>query len=383
MSKGKKTGEQMIYKPFQDIELSRLGMGNMRLPAKEGTYGPNALIDWEKSQEIIDYAMASGINYYDTAYIYNDGESERFLGDALSGYPRDSYYLATKFYIQATPDPAPVFEEQLRRLKTDHIDFYLLHSLNEENVDDYLNSGCIDYFLEQQKAGRIRYFGFSSHANPETLRRFADHHQWDFAQLQLNYFDWQHGTAKDQYQILDERGIPIMVMEPVRGGRLADLTPDTNAQLEAKHPEWSIASWALRFVRDLPRVQVVLSGMSSMDQIIDNVKTFSDDDPLADDDRALLTKVCTEFQSQVQVPCTACRYCCSECPQEINIPEFLKIYNNYKVDGEWALMELPNVKTAGQPKDCIECGACASHCPQSIDIPVLMKALAEAADAQQ
>ena len=168
----------MIYKPFKDISLSRLGMGNMRLPEAEGSSGPNAKIDWVKSQEIIDYAMSHGINYYDTAYIYNDGDSERFLGSALQKYPRDRFYLATKFFIQATPKPEPVFEEQLERLKTDHIDFYLIHSLSEENVEDYLNSGCIEYFLEQQKKGRIRYLGFSSHAGVETLKRFADHHSW-------------------------------------------------------------------------------------------------------------------------------------------------------------------------------------------------------------
>lgn len=373
----------MIYKPFRDISLSRLGMGNMRLPVAEGSTGPNPKIDWAKAQEIIDYAMSHGINYYDTAYIYNDGDSERFLGSALQKYPRDSYYLATKFFIQATPNPEPVFEEQLERLKTNHIDFYLLHSLSEENVEDYLNSGYIDYFLEQQKKGSIRYLGFSSHAEAETLERFASHHQWDFAQLQINYFDWQYGTAKEQYRVLEVRNIPIMVMEPVRGGRLADLTPEANERLKAAHPDWSIASWALRFVKSLPQVQVILSGMSTLGQIADNVATFSDDAVLSETDTKLLMTACERFRSQIQIPCTACRYCCSGCPMKINIPAYLKIYNDYKVTGAWALSYLPGVQSKGTPADCIGCGACASHCPQSIRVPELMAELAELAKTAQ
>ncbi len=373
----------MIYKLFKDISLSRLGMGNMRLPEAEGSSGPNAKIDWAKAQEIIDYAMSHGINYYDTAYIYNDGDSERFLGSTLQKYPRDSYYLATKFFIQSTPRPEPVFEEQLERLKTDHIDFYLLHSLSEENVEDYLNSGCIDYFIEQQKKGRIRYLGFSSHAGVETLARFAGRHSWDFAQLQINYFDWKYGEARELYRVLEERNIPIMVMEPVRGGRLADLTPEANALLKAAHPDWSIASWALRFVKTLPQVQVILSGMSSLEQIEDNVATFGDDQALSEGDTELLMSACEKFRSQIQIPCTACRYCCSGCPMEINIPEYLKIYNDYKVTGAWALSYLPGVQSKGAPADCIGCGECASHCPQSIKVPELMAELAELAKTAQ
>ncbi len=363
----------MNYKAFHQLSLSRLGMGNMRLPMKDGA------IDAEKSQEIIDYAMAHGVNYYDTAWVYNDGGSEKFLGPALSKYPRDSFYLATKFNIQATPDPAPVLEEQLRRLCTEHIDFYLIHCVTDGNANAYLESGCIDYFLEQQKKGRIRYLGFSSHASPETLRRFADHHAWDFAQLQINYFDWSFGTAREEYEILQQRNIPIMVMEPVRGGRLAALTPETEAMLLAAHPDWSVASWALRFVQSLPQVQVILSGMSNLEQIQDNVATFSGENGLSEADLALLLEVCQKFRSQVQIPCTACRYCTSGCPAKINIPEFLKLYNTYKVDGPWALHGMKKVESEGQPGDCISCGACTGHCPQNIDVPTLMKELAAAA----
>ncbi len=365
----------MQYKAFQDISLSRLGMGNMRLPINAQLEGRP--IDVEKSQQIIDYAMAHGINYYDTAWVYNDGGSEKFLGPALSKYPRDSYCLATKFNIQSTPDPEPVFEEQLKRLCTDHIDFYLLHCLTDGNIGKYLDSGCIDYFLEQKRLGRIRYLGFSSHASPQTLERFAGHHDWDFAQLQINYFDWSFDTAKEEYEILARKNIPIMVMEPVRGGRLAELTPETEAMLRTAHPDWSIASWALRFVQSLPGVQVILSGMSNLEQIRDNVATFSGELGLGETDMALLMEVCRKFRSQVQTPCTACRYCCSGCPAQINIPEILKIYNTWKVDGRWALRKLDDVDSQGKPADCIGCGACTQHCPQNIDVPALMAELAE------
>jgi hypothetical protein len=366
---------KMNYKAFQDIELSRLGMGNMRLPAVNPK-DPKSPIDWEKAHEIIDYAIANGITYYDTAYVYNGGESEKCLGAALKKYPRDQYYIATKFNLRANPDYRAVFEEQLERLQTDHIDFYLCHCLLDNNVDGYLESGCIEYFLEQKEKGRIRYLGFSSHAGLDALKKFADHHAWDFAQLQINYFDWNYAKTKEEYQILADRNIPIMVMEPVRGGRLSKLTPDAEALLQKAHPDWSISSWALRFARSLPQVQVVLSGMSSMDQIMDNIGTFSSPEIFTPEDEKILFEACDLFKKQLQVPCTACRYCCDDCPMQINIPEFLKVYNDYKVNGRGALKAMENIETEGKPADCIGCGSCTGHCPQSIQVPDIMAELA-------
>ena len=365
----------MIQKPFQDISLSRLGMGNMRLPVEGGKDG--APIDRARAQEIIDYAMSHGINYYDSAYDYHNGESEKFLGEALKKYPRDSYYLATKFLLFANADYKAVFEEQLQRLQTDHIDFYLLHAIFDNNCQAYLDSGCIEYFLEQKKAGRIRYLGFSSHSSPETLTKMADHHQWDFAQLQLNYFDWQYGTTAAEYKVLEDRHIPIMVMEPVRGGRLAQLSSEAEAMLKEAHPDWSMASWALRWVKRLPQVQVILSGMSTLEQIKDNVSTFAEPEGLSDADVELLLRAAEAFKKQVSVPCTACRYCCDGCPMEINIPAFLSVYNSYKTDGPWALNQMGGVDSVGKPVDCINCGACTEHCPQSINVPEIMAELAK------
>lgn len=366
----------MIYKPFQDISLSRLGMGNMRLPAVDPN-DPKSPIDWKAAHEIIDYAYASGINYYDTAYVYNGGESEACLGACMKKYPRESFYLATKYNVRANPNYVEVFAQQLERLQTDYIDFYLIHCLNNVNGDTYLTNGCIEYFLEQQKQGKIRYLGFSSHANPANLEKFANHHKWDFAQLQINYFDWNYAETQKEYQILEERGIPTMVMEPIRGGRLSKLNDEAESLLKAAHPDWSTSSWALRFARSLSNVQVVLSGMSTMDQIKDNVVTFSDENELSQRDLDTLMKACDLFHSQLVVPCTGCRYCTGDCPMSINIPEFLKVYNAYKIGKGGISDMLAAVESEGKPTDCIGCGACTGHCPQNIAIPDIMAELAE------
>lgn len=364
----------MIYQTLGQTSLSRLGMGNMRLPVQDDRRG--APIDYARAQEIIDYAIASGINYFDTAYTYHNGESEPFLGEALSRYPRDGYHLATKFFILADADYRAVFERQLARLKTDRIDFYLIHAVFDHTCRQYFDSGCIEYFLGQKRAGRIRHLGFSSHASVETLETFADHHAWDFAQIQLNCFDWRYGTAKLEYEALDKRGIPVMAMEPVRGGRLAALSPAAEKPLRDAHPDWSVASWALRWVKRLPAVRVILSGMSAMEQIRDNVSTFADERALTDAEEALLMEACEIFRREVSVPCTACRYCVDGCPTKISIPEFLAVYNRYKTDGVWALDDLDDIESDGKPADCIACGACAEHCPQNIDIQGLMRELA-------
>lgn len=363
----------MKYKPFKDIQLSRLGMGNMRLPLLED----GKTIDRVKTQEILDYALANGINYFDTAYVYNGGDSEKAVGECMRKHPRESFYLATKFNYGANPDYKAVFEEQLSRLQTDYIDFYLLHCLLPNNIENYLNCGCIDYFLEQKEKGRIKYLGFSSHADVETLKRFADHHQWDFAQLQINYFDWNYHDTQKEYKILEERNIPIVVMEPVRGGRLATLTPDTEAMLKKAHPDWSIASWALRFVESLPQVQVILSGMSNMEQIVDNCKTFSDPIDLTEEDKATLMEACEKFHSNLVVPCTACRYCTDGCPAGIEIPTFMQAYNTFKVEGGGIIKKLKDhaFDSTAYPTDCIGCGQCTTHCPQSIKIPEIMEEL--------
>lgn len=366
----------MITRDFQNIKLSALGMGNMRLPIVKG--GSDGDIDLARGMEIIDRAMAMGVNYYDTAYIYHGGKSEGFLKEALvKRYPRDSFYIADKFFIHANPDFKAVFEEQLQRLGVDCIDFYLIHSVTDNTADMYIKSGCIEYFEEQKRLGRIKYLGFSSHSSPQTLKDFAEYREWDFAQIQLNYYDWLFGSSKAEYEVLREKNIPIIVMEPVRGGRLASLTPETEKLLKDARPEWSVPSWAFKWLKRLEGIKVILSGMSDNAQMEDNLNTFSDGYALSDNEEKLLFDACDIFSKAIKVPCTSCRYCCGGCPAEINIPVVLGLYNRYKIDGPWALEDLPRLDSKGMPKDCVGCGACEGHCPQGIEISKIMNELAE------
>ena len=363
----------MIYRDFRGIRISRLGMGNMRLPSVSGNKGEFP-IDYPEAHRMIDLAIKSGINYFDTAYVYQNGDSERCVGEAMKRYPRDSFYLATKFNYRANPDYKAVFEEQLQRLQTDRIDFYLLHCLLDSNIDSYLSCGCIEFFEQMQKEGKIRFLGFSSHASVETLRRFADARKWDFAQIQMNYLDWEFSTAEEEYNILTERNIPVIVMESVRGGRLSSLTPELDAKLRAAQPGRSVSSWAFRWLMTHDNVLTMLSGMSDMEQVKDNLDTFSKDDPLSEEQCAFLIDVAHEFKKGFTVPCTACRYCTPDCPMQLDIPELLKVYNAYKYNRRWE-NNLRRTAPEKMPSNCIGCGSCAEHCPQGIDIPALMKKL--------
>ena len=359
----------MIYKQFQDIKLSRLGMGNMRLPV---TWGK---IDKQKAQQIIDYAMEQGINYYDTAYVYHHGESESFLGTALSRYPRESYYLATKFYVMANPNIEKVFEEQLRRLHTDYIDFYLLHCVNEETIGAYQNRSrrYMDYLLEQKAKGRIRHIGFSSHGSPATLEKFLNWSDvFEFVQIQLNYLDWTLQNAKKQYEIITEHGLPVWVMEPVRGGRLASLGAKYDSMLKKARSDWSVPAWAFHWLMGLDNVTMILSGMSSLDQIRDNVATFQAEEPLTREQNMMLMNIAAGYQSKLAVPCTACRYCCDGCPKGIDIPEWMNLYNELALTKDKKTWENAMQKAAG-PSACVSCGQCTSHCPQKINVPGYLK----------
>lgn len=355
----------MIYKQFQDLQLSRLGMGNMRLPVNRGK------IDKQRAQEIIDYAMEQGVNYYDTAYVYHSGESESFLGEALSKYPRDSYYLATKFYVMANPNIEQVFEEQLRKLHTDYIDFYLLHCVNEETIGAYMAKSrhYMEYLLEQKAKGRIRHIGFSSHGKPATLERFLNWSDaFEFVQIQLNYLDWTMQDAKQQYEIIARHGLPVWVMEPVRGGRLASLGEKYDAMLKKAKPEWSIPAWAFHWLMGLPNVTMILSGMSNMEQIRDNIATFQKEELLTPEQNMLLMNIAAGYQSKLAVPCTACRYCCDGCPEQIDIPRWMNLYNELSLTKDKAAWEKA-MEEAVNPTTCIGCSQCTSHCPQSIDVP--------------
>ena len=365
----------MHYQEFHGQRISSLGFGALRLPMEEGA---KDRIDRAAGQRVIDEAFARGINYFDTAYTYQDGDSERFLGEALSKYPRDSYFLASKFYAAASSDIEGVFEEQLRRLRTDHFDFYLLHGMDENYIGAYMDpeKDYLGYLQRQRAAGRIRYLGFSSHAAPETLARFLHWHDgFDMALIQLNYLDWTVLDAKGQYDLLTAHGIPVWVMEPLKGGRLSTLSPEAAAILKEAAPERSLSSWGFRFLMGLPNVRTVLSGMSTVEQVRENAETFAAPDPLTAREAETLERAAAVFLKDLGVPCSACRYCCATCPAELDIPLLLRGYNERRVSGEsWRVAALDTARGA---ENCLQCGVCRSHCPQKIDIPAVMKELAQ------
>lgn len=365
----------MIYKPFGEYNLSALGLGCLRFPTAEGDKNR---IDRVETQKIIDAAFESGINYFDTAYTYQKGDSERFLGEALAKYPRESYCLATKYYSTCGKDIREVFDEQLKRCKTDYFDVYMLHCLDENTIGDYMDSemDCLGFMLEQKRLGKIRKIGFSTHAAPDVLERFLNWYDgFDMAIMQLNYLDWTLLDAKRQYEILTEHGIPVWVMEPLKGGRLAALNDSASALLKECAPERSVPSWGFRFLMGLPNVQMVLSGMSTVEQIRENANLFSTHQPLSDQEKETLDRAAKLFMEEMGVPCSACRYCCPTCPKGLNIPLLLQGYNEMRVSrATWKIPELDRV--AG-PEECIGCGSCLEHCPQKIDIPAAMAHFAE------
>ena len=379
----------MIYKQFKDMQLSTLGMGNMRLP----TVGARGPIDAVKAREIIEYAYEHGVNYFDTAFRYHEGESETIVGEVMSQYPRDSWYLATKMpghmmsyqngklefvgYLTGLPikSPADIFEQQLKKCRVDYFDFYLLHNLQESTYGTYTDEdlAIVEYLISEKKAGRIKHLGFSAHGRAETIENFLNWKDcFEFVQIQINYLDWTLQDSKRKYEVITKHGLPVIAMEPVRGGRLASLTDNANAILKNARPDDTIASWAFRFLQSLPNMQVVLSGMTSMEQIIDNVKTFSKVDPMTEAEKAILNKAVAEMADLV--PCTACRYCCEACPQYLDIPKLISIYNESSfVNPHMLSFSMREMKENELPTACLGCGNCKSLCPQGINIPVVMQ----------
>lgn len=371
----------MIYKSFKDIQLSALGYGCMRFPVIDGD---NSKIDQEKAAEMIDLAMKNGINYYDTAWAYHGGNSETVLGEILSKYPRDSYYLASKFPGYDTScfeSPRRIFEKQLEKTQAGYFDFYLFHNVYENNIDNYLNPdfGLLEYLLEMKKEGKIRHLGFSTHGKYETVKRFLDAYgeHLEFCQIQLNWIDWEYQKAKNLVALLNERNIPIWVMEPLRGGKLASIRPEDVEKLKAARPDESIAAWAFRFLETVPGVTMVLSGMSAIEQINDNVKTFEKTSPLDQHERDMLLKIAEKMTNEI--PCTSCRYCTDGCPKGISIPEMMKIYNTYCFTGKGkgAVDSIAKYAEGSRPEDCIGCRACESVCPQNIEISSVMEKLSQ------
>ena len=375
----------MEKRKIYDKEISLLGFGLMRLPkVSEKSFD----IDYEAATKLIDHAIENGINYFDTAYTY--GGSEAFAGHALSKYPRESYYLATKcppWKIKNREDFDRIFSEQLERCKTDYFDFYLVHNLaeelnragqNDKYFENFVNLGMRDMLEEKKREGKIRHIGFSFHGTVPLFKQLLDKYQWDFAQIQLNYVDWTAIDAKTQYELLTEYNIPVTIMEPLRGGTLANLSEGASQFLKQENPDASVASWGIRYAASYPNVLTVLSGMNDMEQLTDNISTMNDFKPVTEHEKDVLKDAVEIYNKSGAIPCTGCRYC-MPCPVGVDIPKIFSVYNHYKIvnfripfDNGYATLN-ENEKASA----CVECGKCIEKCPQHLTIPEYLKEIDE------
>lgn len=371
----------MFKRKFRNtnLEISLLGLGCMRFPTIKS--GDKEIIDEVKSQEIVDYAYAHGVNYFDTAYPYHQGESEIFIGKALKKYPRDSFNLVSKlpiWLINEEADLEKYFNEQLEKCQTDYFDFYLCHALNAERFETIKKFSIFEFLCKKKEEGKIRHIGFSFHDTPQVLAEIASAYPWDFAQIQLNYLDWELYKSKEQYEILAKRNIPCVIMEPVRGGVLASPCQEANEIFKSARPDKSVASWAIRYAATLPNVLTVLSGMTTLEQVVDNVDTMTNFEPLSKEDYEIINNALVAYKKANTIPCTGCRYC-MDCPAGVDIPTVFKLYNEYAVskyksefkDSYLALSE------KNRAHNCVNCKVCMSQCPQKIQIPEEMSKIAK------
>lgn len=354
--------------PQLGCEISRLGYGGMRFP-KNGDE-----VDVEEAVKLLRKAYDMGVNYFDTAVVYHKGESEKIFGKAFEIYDRSSYYLADKMSIWVCKDEQEMkdlFERQLKTLKTDYIDFYLVHSLNRNHYQKVKEFHCVEFLQEMKRQGKIKHLGFSFHDTYPVFTQILNDYDWYFVQIQLNYLDWQNQGAEQLYRELEKRNLPCMVMEPVRGGYLATLDEQRAKPFLEMEPNRSIASWAIRWVESLPQVTVVLSGMSDMAQLEDNVAMMTNFEPMNEKELEAVAKVVEEIRKVNDIPCTGCRYC-MDCPMGVDIPEIFAIYSRLKIFGKDKsfVEDYKEVMENGNGAEhCVGCQQCMNHCPQSIEIP--------------
>lgn len=367
---------------FNNTQVSRLGLGTMRLPCKTPLKREaNPLIDYTKGQQLVDIAYKNGVNYFDTAYMYHVGKSEKFIGQALKKYPRDTYFLADKLpiWLCKTPsDMQKIFNKQLERTGIDCFDFYLLHSLDKENFEKCEQYKAYNFVKEMQAKGLVKNIGFSFHGTVDDLKEIIASHDWDFAQIQMNYLDWENQDAKTQYRLLTEARIPIIVMEPVRGGKLANDVPKiAQEQMKNYAPDKSIASWAIRFVASHNNVMTILSGMNSIEQMSDNLNSLTDFVPMTDTELKICKNTADLINKADIIPCTGCDYC-ADCPKGVKISTVFSVYNRYK-NGTVTLEQNRSEynKISVNAEKCVACEKCKSHCPQSIDIPRMLSTIKE------
>ena len=359
----------MEYRKMKNGAIpSLLGFGCMRFPTikKDG----KDVIDREKSAAMLDMAIKSGVNYIDTAYPYHNGESELFLGEALKAYPRDSFYLATKlpmWDVKEKDDVKRLFNKQLEKLQTDYIDFYLLHGLNAGSFKTVTDFDIVNILEELRAEGKI---GFSFHDSYEVFEQIATYYNWDFCQIQFNYMDSEEQAGMRGYELTEKLNIPLVIMEPVKGGSLANYSDDIKEQFYSYKPGYSIASWAMRWVGSMSNVHVILSGMSTDEQVEDNLKTFNNFEPLSDDEKVFLNDMIGKIRARVNNGCTGCRYC-MPCPHGVDIPRNFSVWNGYAMYNNagavnWNYNDMKNNKSTADM--CKGCGLCETKCPQKLPI---------------
>ncbi len=371
----KSYADKVSTKKYKNLDISAIGFGAMRLPQKDGEP------DIEKTQKMIDYAMEQGINYYDTAWFYHGGKSELAVGEVMKKYSRDSYYLADKMPLRVLKDKSeviPIFEEQLQKCKTDYFDFYLAHNINKREWETLKKCNVYEQLLQKKKEGKIKYLGFSIHDTPELLEEVVSTYKWDFVQLPINPIDWKALDAKKQYEVATKAGLPVVVMNPLKGGQLSTLNEKAVEMLKAVNPEVSPSSWSLRYSASLPNVFVVLSGMTEFEHVTDNVKTFINFKPLSDKEQEVLASAIAAYNSSGAISCTYCQYC-TGCPVGIDIPKNFLMYNQYKATNrkDRFIVAYESIKEENRADKCINCGICKTKCPQKLDIPSLLKDVAE------
>lgn len=362
--------------PALGKKISRLGYGGMRFP-KNGDE-----VDMDAAVQLLRKAYEMGINYFDTAMVYHKGESEKIFGKAFEPYPRDSYLIADKMSIWLCSDEEDMkarFYNQLKTLKTDYIDFYLVHSLNRNHYKKVKDLHCVEFLQQMKQEGKIKHLGLSFHDTYQVFTQILNDYTWDFVQIQLNYLDWHNQGAEQLYRELERRNLPVMVMEPVRGGYLATIDSERAKPFLELEPQRSIASWAIRWVESLPQVAVVLSGMSDLQQLEDNVATMTNFEPMNEQELAAIDRVVEEIRKVNEIPCTGCRYC-MDCPMGVDIPEIFSIYSQYKIFGKEKafVQDYEEVVEHGNGAEhCVRCMACTTKCPQMIAIPDKLEMIAK------
>ena len=350
------------------IETSLLGFGCMRFPTLE-----DGKIDEILAEKMLDQAMAQGVTYYDTAFPYHNGDSEPFVGRVLNKYDRSSYYLATKlpvWMVETREDAEKIFEDQLKRLDKEYVDFYLLHALDKERFEKVKKLGLIEMCEKFRQEGKIRYLGFSFHDDYEVFEEIINSYDWDFCQIQYNYMDTDVQAGDKGYALAEQKGIPMVIMEPVRGGLLAGFSDDIEEMFRETRPDQSIASWALRWVGSHKNVKVILSGMSTPEQVEDNLKTFDHFEVLSEKEQDTVKRVVDTLKGRVQNGCTGCRYC-MPCPSGVDIPGSFRIWNDYHIYQIYSFVQNrweKELSADAKPENCVECGACEEQCPQKISI---------------